>query len=204
MSKLAGALKARGVEPGDRVGGYLPNMPETIIAMLAAVSLGATWSSCSPDFGVQGVVDRFGQIEPKVMICADGYYYNGKAFNSLDKVAGIQAAVSSIQHIIVVPYTRTSPSLEGLVGAVMLGDATVDQAGGPITFAQMPFDHPLYHVFIGYDGRTQVYRPRCGWYVTQTPGRARTPSERKSGRSSVLFHHMRLDDVELVSLGTGR
>lgn len=157
VSKLAGALKARGVEPGDRVGGYLPNMPETIIAMLAAVSLGATWSSCSPDFGVQGVVDRFGQIEPKVMICADGYYYNGKAFDSLDKVAGIQAAVSSIQHIIVVPYTRTSPSLEGLVGAVMLGDATVDQAGGPITFAQMPFDHPLYIMYSS--GTTGV--PKC-------------------------------------------
>ncbi len=94
VSQMAQAFKADGVGVGDRVAGYLPNMPETVIAMLAAASLGATWSSCSPDFGVKGVLDRFGQIEPKVLVLADGYFYNGKAFDVLDKAREIAAAAA--------------------------------------------------------------------------------------------------------------
>ncbi|MBT6278242.1 MAG: acetoacetate--CoA ligase [Chromatiales bacterium] len=154
---MAEALRTRGVGKGDRVGGYLPNMPETIAAMLATVSLGATWSSCSPDFGVQGVVDRFGQIEPKVMFCADGYFYNGKTIDSLDKAAGIQAAVPSITDIIVVPYTRSSPDLSALRNGVMLADALGSRPGGDIQFEQMPFNHPLYIMYSS--GTTGV--PKC-------------------------------------------
>ena len=87
--RLSRAMKAEGIKPGDRVAGFMPNMPETIVAMLAATSLGAIWSSCSPDFGVQGALDRFGQIEPRLLFSADGYYYNGKRFDSLEKMKGL-------------------------------------------------------------------------------------------------------------------
>src|SRR6185369_16341320 len=91
VGRLAHALRGAGVVAGDRVAGYLPNLPETVIAMLAATSLGAAWSSCSPDFGIQGVLDRFGQIEPKILFTSDGYWYNGKAISIVDKVAQIVA-----------------------------------------------------------------------------------------------------------------
>src|SRR5512143_2022617 len=107
VSRFAQALRAQGIGPGDRVAGYLPNLPETIVAMLATTSLGAVWSSASPDFGVQGVVDRFGQIAPKVLVCADGYYYSGKTIDSLDRDAEIAAALPSVERVVVVGYTRS-------------------------------------------------------------------------------------------------
>ena len=122
VSRLAQALAAAGVEAGDRVAAYLPNMPETVAAMLAASSLGAVWSSCSPDFGVQGVVDRFGQIEPKVLFAADGYYYNGKSHDCLGKLAEILNRMPPVARTVIVPYTRAAPPLDGLPGAVMLDD----------------------------------------------------------------------------------
>ena len=97
VAKTAEALKSAGVQQGDRVAGYLPNLPETVIAMLATTSLGAIWSSCSPDFGIDGVVDRLGQIRPKVLFCATAYTYNGKTHDCLEKVRGIVRAIDSIE-----------------------------------------------------------------------------------------------------------
>jgi len=157
VSRLAQALAAMGVEEGDRVAGYLPNLPETVIAMLATTSLGAIWSSCSPDFGVRGVVDRFGQIEPKVLLAADGYFYAGKRHDCLDKVRGVLGEIPSIAHVIVVPYSRESPPLEGIRGAVRFDELLAAQAGGEIRFRQVPFSHPLYIMYSS--GTTGV--PKC-------------------------------------------
>jgi acetoacetyl-CoA synthetase len=157
VSRLAQAFAADGVGPGDRVAGYLPNMPETVIAMLAATSLGAVWSSCSPDFGVKGVLDRFGQIEPKILVLAEGYYYSGKSFDCLDKAAEITAQLPSLKRIVVVPYTRESPTLAGLPGGKMLADYIAPFAAKTIAFARLPFAHPLYILYSS--GTTGV--PKC-------------------------------------------
>ncbi len=147
VSRLAQALKAEGIGPCDRVAGYLPNMPETVIAMLATAALGAVWSSCSPDFGVKGVLDRFGQIEPKALILAEGYYYNGKAFDCLEKGRAILAQLPSVRRAIVVPYTRAAPPLDGLPNAVMFADYIGPYKGTAIAFSRQPFDHPLYIMY---------------------------------------------------------
>ena len=114
VSRMAQALVAAGVQKGDRVAGFMPNMPQTIIGMLAAVSIGAIWSSSSPDFGIKGVLDRFGQIEPKVLITADGYFYNGKSFDSLERVSGILKQLPKVEKVVVVGYTRKQPDLSGV------------------------------------------------------------------------------------------
>jgi len=157
VSRLAVALEAAGVGPGDRVAGYLPNMPEAVVAMLAAVSLGATWCSCSPDFGVQGVLDRFGQIEPKVLFAVDGYFYAGKTHDVGAKVREILGKLPSVERCVVVPYARPDPDLAGVRGGVTLDAFVSDAAAGEIRFAQMPFDHPLYIMFSS--GTTGV--PKC-------------------------------------------
>jgi len=112
-AKLACTFKEWGIEPGDRVAGYLPNMPQTIIAMLAAASIGAVWSSCSPDFGIQGVVDRFSQITPKVFLMADGYFYGGKTFSCLDRLSAIRSQLPSLKKVILIPYISSLQDLKG-------------------------------------------------------------------------------------------
>ncbi|MGB7540843.1 MAG: AMP-binding protein, partial [Burkholderiales bacterium] len=144
VSRLAQALRAAGVGPGDRVAGYLPNMPEAVIAMLAAASLGATWSSCSPDFGVQGVLDRFGQIEPVVLFAADGYFYSGKSIDSLGKVREIATRLPSLRQVVIAPYLSAKPDVSGIPDAQRLEEFVAGRSGGEIRFEQMPFDHPLY------------------------------------------------------------
>lgn len=150
-------LIAAGVGVGDRVAGYLPNLPETLAAMLATTALGAIWSSASPDFGVQGVLDRFGQIEPKVLVCVDGYWYNGKPVDCLAKNAEVAARMPSLRHTVVVPYLNATPVLDGIANAVgwqqML---TVDGPKTPI-FKRVAFDHPLFIMFSS--GTTGV--PKC-------------------------------------------
>ena len=121
VAAIAVALKARGVEPGDRVAGFMPNVTETVVAMLAATSLGAVWTSCSPDFGFQGVMDRFGQVKPKVLFAANGYYYNGKAHDSLDKVHQIAEEIESLEQVVVVDIVESCA--ENMGGAASTGEA---------------------------------------------------------------------------------
>lgn len=144
VARVAGALAADGVRPGDRVAGFFPNLPEAVIAMLATASLGAVWSSCSPDFGVQGVCDRFGQIEPKVLFTADGYRYGGKAQDSLDTAAKLQKKLPSLVRLVVVPFLADDPSVRA--GMVSWND--YGQPGTTIPeYRRVAFDHPLYIMF---------------------------------------------------------
>ncbi|MEW5863426.1 MAG: acetoacetate--CoA ligase [Pseudomonadota bacterium] len=142
VSRLAQALKAAGVAKGDRVAGYLPNLPESVAAALATASLGAIWSSCSPDFGVQGVLDRFGQIEPKVLFCTDGYLYAGKEYDCLAKAREVLAKLPSVRRCVTVPYLGTG----GREGAT-LEEFLAPFAPGEIAFEPVPFDHPLYILY---------------------------------------------------------
>ncbi|HLS87946.1 MAG TPA: acetoacetate--CoA ligase, partial [Burkholderiales bacterium] len=152
VSRLAQALSASGVRKGDRVAGYLPNLPEATAAMLAATSLGAIWSSCSPDFGVQGVLDRFGQIEPKVLFCADGYYYGGKEFDCQEKVKAILGKLPSVEACVVLPYLGTPVTV-----GVSLERFLEGYSPGDIAFEQVEFNHPLYILYSS--GTTGV--PKC-------------------------------------------
>jgi acetoacetyl-CoA synthetase len=147
VSRLRETLREWGVDPGDRVAGYLPNLPEAIIAMLAATSLGAIWSSCSPDFGVQGVVDRFGQIAPRVLFSADGYFYNGRTHDSLARLAEIRAQIPSVERVVVVSYTCERPDLGGVPGAVSFDEALAPNAPDEIHYDRFPFDHPVYILY---------------------------------------------------------
>jgi acetoacetyl-CoA synthetase len=161
-AKVAASLRQAGVVAGDRVVGFMPNMPESIIAMLAATSLGATWSSCSPDFGIKGVLDRFGQTRPKVLFTADGYFFKGKPLDSLAKIAEIIKEIPSLEKIIVVPYTRESPDLSGLPGAMHYQDFCSNEASD-IDFSQLPFAHPLYIMYSsGTTGLPKCMVQSCG------------------------------------------
>jgi len=146
VARLARALREAGVSAGDRVAAFMPNLPETVIAMLASVSLGAVWSSCSPDFGIPGVLERFGQIEPKVLFSADGYLYGGRRFDSLDKVKEIVARIPSIEQLILVPYLDRGLSCGSIPRATLLHDF-ISGAPAEIDFAQLPADHPLYIMY---------------------------------------------------------
>jgi len=157
VARLAKSLRAAGVQKGDRVAGFMPNMIETVVAMLAATSLGAVWSSCSPDFGIKGVLDRFGQIEPKVLFTADGYFYNGKSFDSLERVGGILKQLPKTEKVVVVPYVNERSEIGGLPNAVHWNDFIAPEKGLEIDFVQVPFEHPLY---IMYSSGT-TGKPKC-------------------------------------------
>ena len=157
VSRIAQGLRALGVKPGDRVAAYLPNMPEAIAAMLASASVGATVSTCSPDFGVRGVLDRFGQIAPKVLFAVDGYFYNGKRVDTLDKVREIAAGLPSLELVVVVSYAEARPEIARIPRAQRYEDFVAAHSGGAIRFEQLPFEHPLYILFSS--GTTGV--PKC-------------------------------------------
>ena len=147
VKKVAYALRNMGIVKGDRVAGFIPNMPEAVIAMLAAASIGAIWSSSSPDFGIKGVLDRFAQIEPKVLFAADGYFYNGKRFNSLDKLEGILKALPSIENVVIVPYTRHQADISSIQNGVHYKAFLPAGKVPEIIFEQLPFNHPLYIMY---------------------------------------------------------
>ena len=157
VSRLQQALRALGVGPGDRVAAILPNMPQAVMAMLAAASLGAVWTSCSPDFGVQGVLDRFGQVEPKVLFAVDGYFYNGKTHDCLAKLREIVPRLPSLSRVVVVPYAAAAPDLSGLPNATTWSALCAPYSPAPVTYAQLPFNHPLYILYSS--GTTGV--PKC-------------------------------------------
>jgi acetoacetyl-CoA synthetase len=157
VSRMQQALAAAGVGAGDRIAAFMPNMPETIVAMLAGASLGATFTSCSPDFGVQGVLDRFGQVEPKVLVCCDGYYYSGKSVETLARIAEIVKQLPTVKRVVVVPYISEKPAVDAVANAVRWDDFLAPHEAGMIEFRRMPFNHPLYILYSS--GTTGV--PKC-------------------------------------------
>ncbi|MBW2479034.1 MAG: acetoacetate--CoA ligase [Deltaproteobacteria bacterium] len=171
VARLAKALKGAGVQIGDRVVGFMPNMPAAIIAMLAATSIGATWSSCSPDFGIKGVLDRFGQIKPKVLFTANGYSFKGKKLDSLERIADILKKLPSIEKMVVVPYTEQKADISRIPNAVHYDDFKASDSNLEIGFEQLPFDHPLYVMYSS--GTTGL--PKC---MVQSAG-------------GILIHHLK-------------
>ena len=171
VARLARALRDLGIQPGDRVVGFMPNMPESIIAMLAATSLGATWSSCSPDFGIKGVLDRFGQIKPRVLFTANGYSFKGKKLDSIERISNILKELPSIEKVVVVPYTEQKADIGAIANAVHYQDFRSSESGLEIEFEQLPFDHPLYIMYSS--GTTGL--PKC---MVQSAG-------------GILVHHLK-------------
>jgi acetoacetyl-CoA synthetase len=155
VARVAAGLRELGVGPGERVVGFMPNLPETTIAMLATTSLGGVWSSCSPDFGINGVLDRFGQIAPRVLFTADGYFYNGKTLDSLGPIKGVLERLESVKRVVVVPYVSDDPDISRLPAAVKFGD--FGRPGAALEFTRVPFDSPLYVMYSS--GTTGV--PKC-------------------------------------------
>ena len=155
VASVAAGLRLLGVGRGDRVAGFVANRPETVVAMLATASLGAVWSSCSPDFGADAVLDRFGQIEPKVLFATDGYFYNGKSIDSLPLVRTIAARLPELRAVVVIPYRVGEPELRALPHGMLFADLA-DRSAEP-QFESVPFDHPLYILYSS--GTTGV--PKC-------------------------------------------
>jgi len=171
VARVAKSLKDLGILPGDRVVGFMPNMPESMIAMLAATSMGATWSSCSPDFGIKGVLDRFGQIKPRVLFTANGYFFKGRKLDSLERISSILKELPSIEKVVVVPYTEQKADISVVANAVHYQDFRAPESGLEIEFEQLPFEHPLYIMYSS--GTTGL--PKC---MVQSAG-------------GILLHHLK-------------
>ncbi len=171
VARVAASLKESGGRVGDRICGFMPNMPETIIAMLAATSIGAVWSSCSPEFGINSLLDRFGQIKPKVLFTANGYTFKGKRFDSLELISKTLKELPSIEKVVVVAYTERDPDISNVPKATHYRDFKSPEPNLEIEFEQLPFDHPLYIMFTS--GTTGP--PKC---MVQSAG-------------GILLHHLK-------------
>lgn len=171
VARLAKSLRKMGLKAGDRVAGFMPNMPETTIAMLAATSIGAIWSSCSPDFGIKGVLDRFGQIKPKVLFTANGYWFKGKKVDSLARISDCLKQLDSVEKVVVISYTEKNPDISFIPNSVHWDDFISDQIGLSIEFEQVRFEHPLYIMYSS--GTTGL--PKC---MVQSAG-------------GILIHHLK-------------
>ena len=198
---LATQLRKLGVEPGDRVVAYLPNSPEAVIAMLATTSIGAIWSSCGPDFGTVGVLDRFAQLAPKVLLCVDGYQYGGKPFNRKPEVEKIIAKLPSARARdlpAVSESGRPRAALEAHGAAGTICSITRPCATSEFEFEQVPFDQPLWILFSsGTTGLAEGHRAQPRRHPARAAEGAALQMDLHAARSHVLLHHHRLDDVEL-------
>jgi acetoacetyl-CoA synthetase len=157
VAKTASALQRLGVKKGDIVGGYVANMPETTVAALATIAIGAIWSSCSPDFGVQGALDRFDQVKPKVLFAVDGYYYKSKVFNNLQKIKDVVDRVDSIEKTVIIPYINVGLPAGNRTEVALFADFIKNEPADRLIFEKFPFDHPIYILFTS--GTTGV--PKC-------------------------------------------
>jgi len=157
VSRLAKSLREIGIAPGDRVVGYMPNLIETVIGMLAATSIGAVWSSCATDIGPLAALDRLGQIEPKVLITVDGYFYKGKPFNTLGNVVELTKGIPSLKKVIVVSYASDKPDISKIPNAVHYDEFLAKEKEPELKFEQLPFDHPVFIMFSS--GTTG--KPKC-------------------------------------------
>ncbi|HTI15461.1 MAG TPA: acetoacetate--CoA ligase [Dictyobacter sp.] len=175
VSALASALRAMGVQRGDRVAAYLPNIPEAVMAFLACASIGAIWSSCSPDFGSSSVVERFKQIEPRVLFAVDGYQYNGKPFDRLSVVAELQQELPSLQQTILLPYLHPETRSIHLPATVLWQDLMSNP--GQLIFEQVPFNHPLW--------------------ILYSSGTTGTPKAIVQGHGGILLEHLKALALEM-------
>ena len=196
VAKLAAALKAAGVKKGDIVGGYVANMPETTIAALATISIGAIWASCSPDFGVPGALDRFGQVKPKIFFAVDGYYYKSKVFNNLEKIKTVVDQVTSIEKTIIIPYISAGLPEGNRTEALLFDDFLGKDPAPELVFEKYPADQPIYILFTS--GTTGV--PKC--IVHGAAGTLLQHKKEQMIRSRILFHNLQLDDVELDNVNS--
>ncbi|MGC9163409.1 MAG: acetoacetate--CoA ligase [Thiomonas sp.] len=192
VSRLQQALRSWGVVPGDRVAAYMPNLPETVIAMLAATSIGATFTSASPDFGTQGVLDRFGQTRPKVLIACDGYFYNGKIFSTLDRLTALIDQLPGLEKTVVVPYvaqaTGQSTQAAAVPGAQLWDEVLQPFAPQPVQFTALPFDHPVYILYSsGTTGAPKCIVHRAGGVLLKHLAEMRLQADVHAGDRVFFF-----------------
>ena len=193
------ALRAAGVEEGDRVAAWMPNVPETVVVMLATLALGAVFTSSSADFGTAGVVDRFGQVEPKVVLAADGYLYGGKQFDCLARLAEIVAALPTVGTVVVVGHVEQEPDLAALADAVAYDAWLAPHRGAPVPATRFGFDQPGFVLYSsGTTGTPKCIVHRAAGVLLKHRTEHSAALRRPPWRRRLLLHDLRVDDVELA------